>query len=173
MKINKKIKPYIFLTFTILIYFIFFILNKNIFFTSLDFLKNILIKILPVFIFVFILMFFSNYFIDRKFIIKHFENSGIKKWIFIVLGGILSTGPIYIWYPLLKDLKNKGFSDGIIACFLYNRGVKLPFIPIAIYYFGLKYIIILTLLMIIFSIIQGVLINKLIPYKDNENNLIS
>jgi len=173
MKINKKIKPYIFLIFTILIYFIFFILNKNIFFTSLDFLKNILIKILPVFIFVFILMFFSNYFIDRKFIIKHFENSGIKKWIFIVLGGILSTGPIYIWYPLLKDLKVKGFSDGIIACFLYNRGVKLPFIPIAIYYFGLKYIIILTLLMIIFSIIQGVLIDKLIPYEDNENNLIS
>ncbi|MCF7795503.1 hypothetical protein K9M42_00200 [Patescibacteria group bacterium] len=160
MKINKKIKPYIFLIFVIFIYLIFFIFNKSIFFTSLDFLKNTLIKILPAFAFVFVLMFLSNYFIDRKFIIKHFENSGIKKWIFIILGGILSTGPIYIWYPLLKDLRTKGFSNGIIACFLYNRGIKLPFIPIAIYYFGLKYIVILTLLMIIFSIIQGLIINK-------------
>jgi uncharacterized membrane protein YraQ (UPF0718 family) len=167
MKINKKLKSYIFLLVVILLYFFIFIFNNSLFQKSSFFFIDIVKKTIPVFIFVYILMVFSNYFIDEKFIIKHFKTSGIKKWIFIILGGILSTGPIYVWYPLLKDLRNKGFNDGMISCFLYNRGVKIPIIPVAIYYFGIKYIIILTFLMMIFSIFQGMIINIIIPKKIN------
>jgi len=75
---------------------------------------------------------------------------------------VLSTGPIYMWYPLLADLKNKGLSYGLIACFLYNRGIKITLLPIAIFYFGWKYVLVLSLAMIFVSIIQGILLNKLI-----------
>jgi uncharacterized membrane protein YraQ (UPF0718 family) len=165
MKINKKLKSYIFLAGVILLYFFIFVFNNSLFQISFTFFIDIIKKIIPVFIFIYILMVFSNYFINKELIIKHFNTSGIKKWIFIVLGGVLSTGPIYIWYPLLKELKNKGLNDGLIACFLYNRGVKIPIIPIAIYYFDIKYIIILTVLMMIFSIFQGMIINIIIPKK--------
>jgi uncharacterized membrane protein YraQ (UPF0718 family) len=165
MKINKKLKSYIFLMVVILLYFFIFIFNNSLFQNSSFFFIDIIKKIIPVFIFIYILMVLSNYFINKELIIKHFNTPGIKKWIFIVLGGILSTGPIYIWYPLLKELKNKGLNDGLIACFLYNRGVKIPIIPIAIYYFDIKYIIILTVLMMIFSIFQGMIINIIIPRK--------
>jgi len=82
--------------------------------------------------------------------------------VFVIIGGMLSTGPIYMWYPLLADLRNRGLNYGLIACFLYNRAIKIPLLPIAIFYFGWKYIIILSFVMIFISIIQGILINKLL-----------
>jgi uncharacterized membrane protein YraQ (UPF0718 family) len=103
----------------------------------------------------------SDYYIKPPFILKHLTDRGSKKWFFVVIGGILSSGPIYMWYPLLADFKKKGLSDGLIACFLYNRAIKIPLIPIAISYFNYKYIIILCITMILASIIQGLIINKL------------
>ena len=104
----------------------------------------------------------SNYFITPKFIIKHLKSKGLKKWFFVIIGGILSSGPIYMWYPLLADLKDKGLNYGLIACFLYNRAIKIPLIPIAIFYFSWTYVIILMIVMIFASIVQAILLNKLI-----------
>jgi len=59
----------------------------------------------------------TNYFITPERIIRYIEGKGIKKWFFAVIGGVLSSGPIYMWYPLLADLKEKGISNGLIACF--------------------------------------------------------
>ena len=70
-----------------------------------------------------------------------------------------------MWYPLLADLRNKGLSYGLIACFLYNRAIKIPLIPLAIIYFSWQYIVILLVVMIFASIIQGILLNKLMEAK--------
>ena len=108
----------------------------------------------------------TNYFITPKFISKHIEkDKGIKKWVFAVIGGILSTGPIYMWYPLLADLKERGLSHGLIACFLYNRAIKIPFLPLLIFYFNWKFVIVLTIAMIFASLVQGMLINKFMEVK--------
>jgi len=160
-KINKISGTWYFLIIVILIYLILFILKQDLFLQSLNFFYKIILKIIPVFVIVFILMALSNYFITPKFIIKHLKEKGIKKWFFVIIGGILSSGPIYMWYPLLGDLKNKGLKPGLIACFLYNRAIKVPLLPIAIFYFGLKYVLILSLVMIFISILQGILLNKL------------
>ena len=104
----------------------------------------------------------SNYFITPQFIIKHLKDKGFKKWFFAIIGGILSSGPIYMWYPLLADLKGRGLNYGLIACFLYNRAVKIPLLPLAIIYFNWQYVLVLTIVMVIASVIQGVLLNKLI-----------
>ena len=84
-----------------------------------------------------------------------------RKWLFAILGGIISTGPIYMWYAMLRELKEKGVGYGFIATFLYNRAIKPPLIPVIIYYFGLKFTIVLTGVMIIFSVLQGMIIEKL------------
>ena len=169
MDIKNKLKQisgsWYFLITILLIYLLLFIFRKDLFSSSMNFFYNILLKIIPIFILVFVLMSLSNYFITPKFVMKHLREKGIKKWFFTIIGGILSTGPIYMWYPLLADLKNKGLNYGLIACFLYNRAIKIPLLPIAIFYFGWKYILILSSVMIIASIIQGILINKLMEVK--------
>jgi len=107
----------------------------------------------------------SNYFITPKVIMKHLKEKGLKKWFFVIVGGILSSGPIYMWYPLLADLRSKGLSYGLIACFLYNRAIKIPLIPLAIIYFSWQYILILTFVMVAVSVIQGIIINRSMEVK--------
>jgi len=106
-----------------------------------------------------------NFFVSTKTVSKYFVSSGKKSWLFAVVAGILSMGPVYIWYPFLQDLKEKGFNEGLIAVFLYNRAIKIPLIPLAVFYFGLKFVVILAFVMIVFSVIQGITINKLIEIK--------
>ncbi len=169
MNIKDKLKQisgaWYFLIGMLIIYLFLFFIRQDLFSLSINFFHNILLKIIPVFILVFVLMSLTNYFITPRFIMKHLKEKGVKKWFFVIIGGILSTGPIYMWYPLLADLKAKGLSYGLAACFLYNRAIKIPLLPIAILYFGWQYIIILSFVMIIISIIQGILINKLMEVK--------
>ncbi len=169
MNIKNKLKQisgsWYFLIIILLIYLLLFIFKQDLFSLSLNLFYDIFLKIIPVFVFVFVLMSLINYFITPKFIIKHLKEKGIKKWFFAIIGGILSSGPIYMWYPLLADLKNKGLNYGLIACFLYNRAIKIPLIPLAIIYFSWQYILVLTIVMVIISIIQGILINKLMEVK--------
>jgi len=159
----KKISgAWFFLIFMVIFYLLLFFINSNLFISSLIFFHQILIKIIPIFLLVWFLMVIANYFITPKFVFKYFDKKSANKWFFAIIGGILSEGPIYIWYPLLADLKKKGLDYGFVACFLYNRSIKLPILPAAIYYFGWKYILILAIIMIMASISQGIIINKII-----------
>ena len=103
-----------------------------------------------------------NYYITPKAVNKYLgKTSGLKRWVIAIIGGIISTGPIYMWYPMLKELKKKGVNYGFISTFLYNRAIKPPVIPMIIFYFGLSFTIILTIVMIIMSVIQGLIFEKL------------
>ena len=169
MNIKNKLKQipgnWYFLIAILLIYILFFIFNQDTFFSSLDFFSKIILEVIPIFVLVFVLMALSNYFITPELVIKHLKEKGMKKWFFVIIGGILSSGPIYMWYPLLADLRNKGLNYGLIACFLYNRAIKIPIIPIMILYFSWQYILILTIVMIFISIAQGLMLNKLMEVK--------
>ena len=63
---------------------------------------------------------------------------------------------------MLKDMREHGLKDGLIATFLYSRAVKLPLLPMMIAIFGIEYTIILNIYIIIFSVIQGKIIDKFI-----------
>lgn len=145
-----------------LLYVLLFLFNSELFQESIMFSREMLIKILPSFVFVFFLMFVINLFVNRKLVLKYLGKKGWVKWLFAIVGGVVSTGPIYAWYPLLKELRDKGMSYGLISCFLYNRPLKLPLFPVFIVYFGVKFVVILSLVMIIASIIQGLIMDKLI-----------
>ena len=64
-------------------------------------------------------------------------------------------GPIYAWYPLLKELRERGVSNSLIAIFLGNRAVKPLLLPVLISYFGWTYAVILTVLTMLGSLAVG------------------
>lgn len=132
---------------------------------------NLLLQLLPVLLFVFFLMFLSNLLFDANKVSKYIgHDSGIKGWFITIFAGILSSGPIYMWYPVLSDLKEKGMKNEYIATFLYNRSVKIALIPMMIYYFGLPFTIIFNIYIIIFSVINGLLVSLFLNVNSHENS---
>jgi len=120
-------------------------------------------RVLPILAVVFGFIFLSNIIFKPKKVIKYLGvNAGLKGWIIAIVGGILSSGPIYIWYPLLNDLREKGMKTSFIATFLYNRAVKIPLLPLMIYYFSWGFVLVLTFYMVLFSVINGIVVEKLI-----------
>lgn len=83
------------------------------------------------------------------------EHSGLKGWWLAIVGGVLSHGPVYAWYPLLGELKSSGMRPALLAAFLYARSIKLPWLPIMVHYFGLGYTVVFTLYIIAFSVVNG------------------
>lgn len=164
MKILKKINSiptsWRFFIAVILLYLIILIYNYQLFFNSVAYCGAILGGVLQAFIIVFILMVLSDYFITPQFITKYLDKNILVKWSMVIIGGIISSGPIYMWYPLLGDLRGRVLNNGMIACFLYNRAIKIPLLPMALIYFSWRYLLILGIVMILASIFQGILINN-------------
>jgi uncharacterized membrane protein YraQ (UPF0718 family) len=153
---------WIFLGVVVLIYLISGVVSYPVFGESVIAFGRMFLNILPVLVLVFLFIFLANFFLDPRKIFKYLgEGSGLKGWLVSILGGIISTGPIYMWYPLLGDLKEKGMKSSLIAAFLYNRAVKIPLLPMMIYYFGWAFTIILTVYMIIFSVVNGMIVGKI------------
>ncbi len=76
---------------------------------------------------------------------------GIKGIVFSSLAGLLSMGPVFAWYPLLKDFREKGVPDLYLANFLTSRAVKPFLFPVMVYYFGLAFSLVLNLMILLFS----------------------
>jgi uncharacterized membrane protein YraQ (UPF0718 family) len=105
---------------------------------------------------VFILMVVLNLFLRPPQISKFLgKRSGLKGVFLSATAGIISMGPIYAWYPLLKELRNKGAENTLIALFLSNRAVKPLLMPVLISYFGWTYALILTVFSVLGSIAVG------------------
>ncbi len=127
---------------------------------ALKYSAGIFINIIPVFIFVIFLMTLTNYFIEPKKLTTWLNKK--QGWLIAIIAGIISSGPIYMWYPLLNDLQKKGIKNRLIATFLYNRAVKIALLPLIIFYFGITYTIILTTTMIFLSILNGWIVEKIV-----------
>jgi len=166
MTTEKSYTGWYFLFIVIGIYLITSIFNSASVFSAFNFFIKLFIKIIPAFLLVFILMVLTNYFIQPKTLVKYIgKESGIKGWLISIITGIISTGPIYLWYPLLNDLQKHGVRNGLLATFLYNRAVKIPLLPVLILYFGLTYSIVLSIVMMITSVFQGMLTEKLMEVR--------
>jgi uncharacterized membrane protein YraQ (UPF0718 family) len=131
--------------------------------TAVATLQRLLLRILPIIAVVFGLLVLANRFLNRRWVATLLsESAGLKGWLLSVLGGIASMGPMYAWYPLLRDLQAKGMSPGLIAAFLYSRALKLPLLPVMLHYFGLAYTITLSLCIILAAVLSGMLTGRLV-----------
>ena len=105
---------------------------------------------------VFFLMIGLNLFLKPPQIARFLEKgSTIKKGLLSAVAGIISAGPIYAWYPILKDLREKGAEHSLIAVFLVNRAVKPFLLPMMISFFGWAFVLALTFLTIAGSLCVG------------------
>ncbi len=156
MKSDRRSYGLLLMIGTILIYALLFILYKEKIKNSFNYGLQVLWNMLPIFVFIIILMWITNLFVNKKTVSKYLgKESGYKGLAVAIIGGIISHGAIYVWYPFLKELKDKGMKSSLIAVFLYNRAVKIPLLPVLIYYFGLDFTAVLIVFTIIASIIEG------------------
>lgn len=125
-------------------------------------LGRLILRVLPILLLVFGIMFLTNLFFEAKGIVRFLgKGSGLRGWAFAISGGIISSGPIYMWYPLLGDLKQRGMKDSLIATFLYNRAIKIPLLPMMIFYFGWPFTVILSIYVTLFSVVNGILVERM------------
>lgn len=121
-------------------------------------------SILPVLLIVYAVMFLVNFFLKPGTIQKHLGNdSGLKGWVYTVLASLIISGPPYVLYPLFGELREHGMKKSFLAVFFGNRTVQPAFLPVMIYYFGWPFSILVSLLVIVFSVISGVIIGRILP----------
>jgi len=163
MKIHTGLRNFIFPGSVILIYGILFFFNfDKAFHALLSSTRLSLMLLLPLSL-VFTLMFFMNLFLSPAHVTGFLgKKSGARGLILSALAGIISAGPIYAWYPLLKDLKKNGAANSPIAVFLGNRAVKPFLLPVMISYFGWEYVALLTLFTIAGSVATGYIVGVLV-----------
>lgn len=140
----------------ILIYMAVGVLYPPIFRAAVEYLIAILRQVLPIIAIVFVLIFILNLVLRPEMVKRALgSEAGLRGWAISIVGGILSAGPVYVWYPLLSDLRNKGMRPALMAAFLYNRAIKLPVLPVMIFYFGWAFAGVLSLYMAIASVAVG------------------
>jgi uncharacterized membrane protein YraQ (UPF0718 family) len=123
---------------------------------------ELIARVVPILAIVFVLIFVFNLFAEPKWIERYVgEHSGLRGWAVAMLSGVLSVGPIYPWYVLLGELRQKGMRASLIAVFLYSRAIKPPLVPFMIHYFGLAFTALLMIYIVAFAIIQGLVIGCL------------
>lgn len=118
---------------------------------------------------VFLLMAGVNLFLNTSEITRHLgQGAGVKRILLAVIAGIISTGPIYAWFPLLKDLRERDTQPSLLAVFLVNRAIKPFLLPVMISFFGWVYVLSFTLLILFGSFGVGFIIGRLMD--ETENN---
>lgn len=162
MKKKIEFKGIKFLFFVIIIHIVIFLFDGENSSLSLTKSYEVLLKLLPIFVMIIFITTMINYLLKPKSIMKHFgKDSGIKGWIYATLGGIISHGPMYMWYPMIKELRENGLKDGLLATFMYTRSIKIPFIPIMVDYFGVVFTVVLFIYILIGGVLQGIFIEAL------------
>ena len=126
-------------------------------------------EVAPVLVLVFVLMFLAERFLTpgrtRAWL---GQGSGLRGWLLAVAAGVISTGPVYTWYALLAELRKKGMRTALVAVLLYARAIKLPLLPLLAHYFGLRYMLVLSLLIAGFSILNGLFMERLLRQPEAE-----
>jgi len=129
-------------------------------------LKNFvqtLVNIVPVLIFVFTFIFLINIFVQPAAIKKHLgSDSGLKGWLYAILASILIAGPPYVLMPFFGQLQKQGMKNSLIVLFFSNRNVQPPFIPVMIYYFGTPFTVVVSVYILIFAVINGLVLGKIL-----------
>ncbi len=133
---------------------------------ALSYSLNLFLRLIPLIAAIITFTALINFFVDQKKLSSLLgKESGLKGWLIAIVSGIITHGPVYVWFSMLEEMKKHGMRDGLIAVFLYNRAIKIPLIPIMMYYFGTLYTIILLVVMVVTSPILGLLLELFVKEK--------
>lgn len=157
---------WLFLGIVLLGYGLSFLLSPESAAEAFTFFRRVMLQVFPVLCLVFLLLFITNILLTPSIVKRYLgKEAGFKGWVASVVTGIFSMGPIYAWYTALAYLQQKGMRAAFVATFLYSRAVKIPLLPLMIYYFGPSYTIVLCLYLMVFSVVNGFLTERLMHHK--------
>lgn len=155
---KRSIGGWLFLLLVAALYAVVAGLDQALFEAALTFFWKIIGTVVPILALVFVLLLAADLLLDAAWVGRHLgRESGLKGWLMAALAGVIATGPIYPWYGLLRELREKGMRTSLIAVFLYSRAIKLPLLPLMVHYFGVVYTLVLCLYLFLFAIISGLL----------------
>jgi uncharacterized membrane protein YraQ (UPF0718 family) len=127
-------------------------------------------EIVPILLLAFFVVFLMNYFIKPAVIKKHLgQDSGLKGWLYVLIGSVFIFGPPYVILPILNELKGHGMKSSLIAVFLNNRNVQPAFLPVMAFYFGWQYTIVVSVYVVIFAILTGLVIGRVVSDEEILN----
>ena len=110
--------------------------------------------------FVIIMMVLSNRFLSPATITNFLgRNAGVKGVLLSSLAGILSMGPVYAWYPLLKTFADKGVSKFHVANFIGSRSIKPFLLPVLVAYWGWRFALLFILISLAGSLIVACIVS--------------
>lgn len=161
---KKQDKPFAFrgqyfLLFVIFLYCVLFFADSQSAQLAIRKSSSILLKILPIFVFVILFTALLNYFLQPQKITRHLgKESGVKGWLWALIAGVISHGPMYAWYPLIEDLRSHGMKDGLIVVFFASRVIKIPLLPMMVDSFGLLFTIVLSFYILLGALLQGAIL---------------
>ncbi|MCW9046669.1 MAG: permease [Gammaproteobacteria bacterium] len=159
---KRSYGSWVFLALTLIAYALLGILKPQAAIEAFNLFTRVFNQVYPVLGLVFLLLLAANLLLEPKRIKRYLgKGSGLKGWSIAIAGGVLSIGSIYPWYAMLSELQKKGMRTELLSAFLYSRAIKLPMLPLMIHYFGAIYTLLLCLYIIVFSIINGILLEKL------------
>ena len=120
-----------------------------------------MIFILPA---VMILMGLFAVYVPDKLVVKYLgKATGIKGMLIAIFLGTLPTGPLYVAFPLVAIWIKKGASISNIIVFLSAWAcIKIPQEIIEFQFLGFKFMLLRLTLTIIFVMIMGITIEKII-----------
>ena len=109
--------------------------------------------------------------VPKEFVAKHMgKSSGIKGTAISFVLGMLPTGPLYIAFPMAVALLKKGAKISNIIIFISAWAcIKLPQELVEIQFLGIKFTLLRLGLTIIFVVLMGFIIEKLIELTERKN----
>ena len=137
--------------------------------------KNYLIELAMVLPAVMIIIGLFSVWVSNETVVKYIgKSSGAKGIFFSIVLGMLPTGPIYIAFPMAVALLKKGAKISNIIIFISAWAcIKLPQELMEIQFLGIEFTLLRLALTIIFVILMGLIIEKIIVFTDRKKIRIS
>ena len=137
--------------------------------TSWDFFIE-MILILPA---VMLILGLFTVFVPKEIVVKYLgKTSGIKGIILAIILGALPTGPLYVAFPMAAALLKKGAKISNIIVFLSAWAcIKIPQEMVELQFLGVQFMLLRLILTIIFVIIMGISIEKIIEWNDKNASI--
>ena len=91
------------------------------------------------------------------------QRAGLKGIFLSSIAGMISMGPIYAWYPLLKTMKEKGTSPFHLANFIGNRSIKPVLLPVLTAYWGYRFAAVFVLVSLAGALLTAFITSMFCP----------
>ncbi len=132
--------------------------------------KNYLIELAMIFPAIIVIIGLFSVWVPKEIVVKYMgKTSGVKGIFLSIALGMLPSGPLYIAFPMAVALIRKGAKISNIIIFISAWAcIKLPQELMEIQFLGIEFTLLRLTLTVIFVILMGIMIEKIIVFTDKK-----